>query len=375
MDLSLIREDIDKVDKEIIELFQKRMDLCEEVAKYKLSVGKAILDKGREDSKIEKVQTFVDDESMKVALSDLFRQIMSSSRKLQYKFMEQNSATVRAECEIVDKIETQGAKVCYQGIEGAYSYLAMKRYFGEDVDGYNVPTFDAAMKEVAEGRADYAVLPIENSTAGIVNDTYDLLMKYDNYIVADLVYEIDHALLGLPGAKVSDISKVYSHPQGLMQCSHYLDEHLDWDRIATTNTSLGAKKVLADGDIHQAAIASREAAKVFGLEVIASEIRNEKNNATRFVIISKKRSFAKDAKTMSICFEIAHEAGSRYGILSHIKYNGLNMTKIQSRPIEGKMWQWRFYVDFEGNVNDAAVLNAMRGIEAESTYLKFLGNY
>jgi len=375
MDLSEIRVEIDSVDKQIIELYQKRMELCTKVAEYKLSTGKPILDKAREQAKIEKAASMVLDPFDKEAVSDLFRQMMASSRKLQYRYMEDNSKTLREDCEFMDGIDKKNCKVCYQGVEGAYSYLAMKKYFGEEVNCFNVKTFKDAMESVANGEADYAVLPIENSTAGIVNDTYDLLIQYDNYIVGEIIYDIKHALLGLPGTKLENVKVVYSHAQGLMQCSKYLDSHMEWQRIGQANTALSAKKVKKDGDFSQAAIASLEACKVFGLEVLDTNISNEEKNATRFVIISKKRKFKKDANKMSICFEAAHETGSLYNLLSHIIYNGLNMTKIESRPIEGKMWQWRFYVDFDGNVLDKAVMNAMRGIEEEAKYLKFLGNY
>lgn len=375
MDLSEIRQEIDSVDSQIVELYKKRMGLALEVAKYKIDNNKPILDSTREKEKIEKAKAMVSDNFDKEAVADLFRQIMASSRKLQYRFMEYNANTAREDYDEMNEIDKEHAKVVYQGVEGAYSFLAMKQYFGENVDCFNVATFTEAMEAVAKGEADYAVLPIENSTAGIVNDTYDLLCEYDNFIVDEIYYKIDHALLGLENADISDIDVVYSHPQGLMQCSKYLDTHSDWQRIGQANTALSAKKVLEDGNVNEAAIASKDAAKYFSLKVLDTDISNNHNNVTRFVVISNKRCFRKNAGKMSICFETAHETGSLYNLLSHIIYNGLNMTKIESRPIEGKMWQWRFYVDFDGNIDDAAVKNAMRGIEEEAKRLKFLGNY
>ena len=374
MDLSEIRTQIDEVDHNIIELYEKRMKLCTDVAKYKIETGKPILDRERELAKIEKAKSYVEDAFDKEAVADLFRQIMSSSRKLQYRFMEDNSNTRREPYDEFDALD-KSAKIVYQGVEGAYSFLAMKQFFGDDVDCFNVGTFAGVFEAVESGKAKYGVIPIENSTAGMVNDTYDLLMRYNTYIVGEIFYNVEHALLGLPDADISDIKVVYSHAQGLMQCSNFLDSHMDWQRIGQANTALSAKKVLEDNDKSQAAIASKDAAKYFSLKVLEPCILNEKNNITRFVIISNKRAFKKNAAKMSICFETAHETGSLYNILSHIIYNGLNMTKIESRPIEGKVWQWRFYVDFDGNIDDAAVKNAMRGIEEEARYLKFLGNY
>lgn len=374
MDLSKIRTEIDSVDKEIISLFSKRMVLAEEVAKFKFDTGKPILDRERELVKINNAKDMVSGVLEKEAVADLFRQMMASSRKLQYKYMEGHDNTARESYEKIDELNLD-KKVVYQGVPGAYSFLAMKQFFGENVDCINVKTFGQVFDAVENGDAYYGIIPIENSTAGMVNDTYDLLIKHNVFIVGEVFYKVEHALLGLENATIDDIKVVYSHAQGLMQCSDYLDNHMDWQRIGQANTALSAKKVLEDNDITQAAIASKDAAKYFSLKVLEPCIINQKNNITRFVIISKDRRFIKNADKMSICFETAHETGSLYNILSHIIYNGLNMTKIESRPIEGKVWQWRFYVDFDGNMDDVAVKNAMRGIEEESKYLKFLGNY
>ncbi len=375
LDLGEIREKIDVIDRQLVDLFEARMELCRNVADYKIETGKKVLDVERERAKLETVAGMVSNPDNAYAVKDLFAQIISNSRKMQYRMLEQTLGTLRAPYEAVDTIEKSKCTVVYQGVPGAYSYIAMRRFFGKDVKNFAAATWRDAMDAVSNGRADYAVLPIENSTAGIVAGVYDLLQEYDNYIVAETYVKVEHALLGLPGTDIDKVETVYSHPQGFMQCEHFLSKHKNWQQISQTNTAGSAKKVLEENDTTHVAIASEEAAEVYGLEVLEKAINDLDNNTTRFVIVSKNRKFVKNAGKMSIVFETKNEAGTLYSLLSHIIYNGLNMNKIESRPIEGREWEFRFFVDFEGNIDDPAVMNAMRGIEEEAVSIKLLGNY
>lgn len=375
LDLQEIRKEIDCVDRELVKLFEKRMELTTNVAKYKIETGKKVLDPQREQQKLSAIEQLVTNEMNKRSINEIFTQIMANSRKYQYMLLESMGQTLREDYEALDELPVKGCRVVYQGVPGAYAYIAVKRFFGEDVDNYNVKTWRDAMEAVKRGEADYAVLPIENSTAGIVSDVYDLLQEYNNFIVAETYVKVEHALLGLPGAAVSDIRTVYSHAQALMQCRSFLNQHQEWQTSEMINTAVSAKKVMEEGDKSQAAIASVEAAKLYGLDILQEQINTDDNNTTRFVIISNKRAFLKNAGKVSICFETEHTAGSLYDMLSHIIYNGLNMTKIESRPIEGKAWQFRFFIDFMGNIDDASVMNALRGIEEEAMNIKLLGNY
>ncbi len=375
LDLNLIREEIDVIDKEIVELFEKRMKLCEDVANYKISVGKDVLDRKREEEKIEKVKSFAKNEFNKNGTEELFTQIMAISRKLQYRLLTENGIDFNTGFKEIEKINKKDVKVVYQGVEGAYSYQATINYFGEDADMYNVSTFNEAMKEVKDGNADYAVLPIENTTAGIVNDVYDLLVEYDNCIVDETDVIVRHALLGTKDSTIEDIDRVYSHPQGIMQCREYLDNYPTWQKIAQANTALSAKKVKDENKKNQAAIASTLAAKIYDLKILEENINKNDNNTTRFIIVSKNKIYTKTAKKVSLYFEIPHKSGTLYNILSHFIYNGLNMTKIESRPIKDKSWEYRFFVEFEGDFNDSGTLNAIRGIREEASFIRILGNY
>ena len=187
--------------------------------------------------------------------------------------------------------------------------------------------------------------------------------------------KVEHALLGLPGTDLDKVTTVYSHPQGLMQCEEFLSGHKEWQQISQVNTAVAAKKILEDNDCTHVAIASEDAAEEYGLEVLKRKINDLDNNTTRFVIITNTRKFVKNARKMSIVFETANETGTLYNLLSHIIYNGLNMNKIESRPIEGRNWEFRFFVDFEGNIDDPPVMNALRGIQEEAVSIKLLGNY
>lgn len=375
LDLNEIRDNIDKIDRQLVELFEERMKLTTEVAEYKIETGKKVLDPVREKAKLEAVRKLVKNPDNVHAIDDLFSQIMANSRKNQYMLLEKMGQTLREPYEAIDEIDKKDCKVVYQGVPGAYAYAAMINFFGRDVDNFNVSTWRDAMEAVKNGKADYAVLPIENSTTGIVADVYDLLQEYDNYIIAETYVKIEHLLLGLPETNLDNVTAVYSHPQGLMQCDRFLDTHKDWQRISQANTAVAAKMIFQEHNKTHVAIASKEAAELYGLDVLKSGIADQDNNTTRFVIVTKTRKFVKDAKKTSIVFETANEAGTLYNLLSHIIYNGLNMNKIESRPIEGRQWEFRFFVDFEGNIDDPRVMNALRGIQEEAKAIKLLGNY
>ncbi|EOS24210.1 chorismate mutase [Lachnospiraceae bacterium 3-1] len=374
-ELSEIREKIDAIDSQIVALYEARMQLTAEVAEYKLSVGKPVLDKVREKEKLAKVKDMVQEEENRYGVGELFEQVMALSRKRQYQMMIQHGQGRDMGFSQVDKLPFTTHKVVYQGTEGAYSQLAMKAYFGEEVDSYHVETWRDAMEAIHSGKADYAVLPIENSSAGIVGENFDLLVEYDNCIVAEQTIKVEHALLGLPGSKLSDITHVYSHPQALMQSVDFLDEHKDWKRVKAKNTAVAAKKVLEDGQKNQAAIASTVTADIYGLEILKNNINYSDENSTRFIIVSGRKICLEKAEKVSLCFEVSHESGSLYHMLSHFIFNNLNMVKIESRPIKDKSFEYRFFVDMEGNLGDGAVQNALKGLKEGALYLKVLGNY
>lgn len=374
-DLLEIRDEIDGIDREIVELYEKRMQLAADVAEYKISTGKPVFDKEREISKLDTLGNLASCDFTRHGVRELFEQIMSMSRKKQYQLLTEHGIVDEPEFMPVDTIESRDARIVFQGLEGAYSQQAMESFFGENCDNFHVETWNDAMEAIQNGTADYAVLPIENSSAGIVSENYDLLVEYDNYIVGEQIIRIDHALLGLPEAQEGDITAVYSHKQSLMQCSDFLEQHREWERVSLSNNAVAAKKVMEDADKTQAAIASAKNAEIYGLKVLRNSIQNNKNNSTRFIVVAGKKIYTASANTISICFEVSHESGALYQALSHFIYNGINMTNIQSRPIQGRNWEYRFFIDFEGKFTDTAVQNALRGLKEETIYFKILGTY
>ena len=373
--LEELRAQLGGVDDKIVELYEERMKLCEEIGICKIENGYKTFDRQREKNTITDVMNKVSSDINKKGIGEVYEQLLAISRKLQYKQLVEAGALGRLPFIGIDLLDKDTARVVFQGTEGAYSQAAMEHYFGKDCNNYHVHTFREAMEAIEEGAADYAVLPIENSTAGAVNEIYDLLVEFENYIVAETILPVVHTLSGLPGTRLSEIKRVYSKAEALMQTTRFLDDHSDWQRISVVNTAIAAKKVLEDQDKAQAAVCSTYAAKIHGLEVLVDEINDEADNSTRFIVVTNQKIFLKDASKISIEFELPHESGSLYNILSHFIYNDLNMTKIESRPVEGKQWEYRFFVDFDGNLEDAAVKNAIRGLREEARNLRILGNY
>lgn len=374
-DLQELRKQIDQIDQEMVRLFEARMDVCRQVAEYKIANGKKVLDRSRELEKLDTLGGMAHNDFNRHGVRELFQQIMAMSRKLQYQLLEKEGVSGSLPFTRIDHIDRKHCRVVYQGVEGAYQHQAALEYFGKDVNVFHMDTWKECMEAIKEGMADYAVLPIENSSAGEVNDIYDLLEEYENYIVGEQIIKIQHALLGVPGTKLEDIRTVFSHPQALMQCAGYLNRHPQWKQISLSNTAVAAEKAAQDGDKSQAAIAGEITAKLYGLEILEMPVNDCRFNSTRFIIVANRKMYEKDARKVSICFELPHVSGSLYNILSHIIYNDLNMCKIESRPIPERNWEYHFFVDFEGNLDDGAVKNAIRGIAEEAVNFKILGNY
>lgn len=373
-DLKELRSKIDVIDAQIVELFKKRLTLCTALGAYKRKVGMPVIDKQREREKISTLVAFADDDFAKHAVEELFKQIISISRKYQYKVLDSKGFKENQDFLQVDGLWSENIKVVYQGIPGAYSQEALLDYFGEYVDNYCVNTWKEAMEDIRDQKADYAVIPIENTTSGIVSDVYDLLTEFDNYIVRYVDIGINHALLGTNDSTVPDIKTVISHPQAILQSKEFIKEH-GWSVVTSANTAMSAQEVAKKNDKTVAAIASVKNAEIYGLRVLTEHLNKSDVNTTRFIILSRKQICRKDANKILICFELDDEKGSLYGALSHIIYNDVNIAKIDSRPIPNKKWKYRFFVEMKGKVNDRGVVNALIGMKDETLNLKILGNY
>lgn len=374
-DLQEIRKKIDQIDEQLVSLYEERMECAKAVADYKRGKGMAVYDKEREAQKLDNLSHLVEGEFLKRSVKELFRQVMSISRKYQYQLLGTRDRYIENYFHQVDELEMfEDTRVVYQGVEGAYQQIAVEKFFGKEIDSYHVENFNDVALALNRGDADYGVLPIENSSAGNVEGNYGILLDNDVCIVGEIIIPIEHALIGLPGTKKENLEVVYSHPQGLMQCKHYLNK-MQVKKISVYNTAGAAKKVLEEQDQTHGAIASVKAAELYGLEILEEKINDYKNNATRFVVLSKKRQFTKNAEKVSISFSLPHESGTLYNILSHLIFNNLSMTNIESVPLKNREWEYRFFIDVTGNLRDPAVKNALRGIREEATDFKILGNY
>lgn len=375
MDLQEIRKQLDKIDSSIEQLFEERMRLCGDVAEFKIETGKAVYDAEREKQKLEAVTAMAEGDFNKQAVGELFLQMMTLSRRYQYQVMAGRMSSPDLGFTETAVLPVAGKRIAYQGLEGSYGHMAALQYFGEDAELFHVRRFEDLMIAVRDGEADYAVMPIENSSAGAVTDNYDLLLKYDNYIAAEIFVPVDHVLWGTQDAELTDIRSVLAHPQALMQSSEFLNARPEWQQVSLENNAVAAKKIMTDKDKSQAAVAGSMAGALYGLKPLAESINHSKTNTTRFLILSSQPVYRSGAEKISLCFELPHRSGSLYNMLGNFIFNHVNMRMIESRPIPERNWEYRFFVDIEGSLTDPGVINALYGIRQEAGYMKILGNY
>ncbi len=370
-DLSEIRTDIDKIDNELIELFKKRMDCAKEVGNYKKANNIPVLNQERENEILDEVEKRGGEYGTHARL--LYSNIMELSRALQHNIVC-SGKELREQIENASSnIEKENIAVAYAGIKGCNAHEATIRLFPNVVQkGYKSfeDVFDAVNKEEVK----YGILPVENSTAGSVSSVYDLILKHRFYIVGALDLAIDYCLAGLKQAELSDIEVVWSHPQTLSQCAGYIAKH-DFRSVPCSNTAVAAKDVALEKRLNVAAICPYKAADEYGLRILDNHLQDNKDNTTRFIVISKELYITDDANKISLCFSLPHVTGSLYSLLCRFNSLGLNLTKIESRPRNGSEFEYLFYLDFSGNVHSANVIDLISQLSEEMPEFSFLGNY
>ncbi|MCQ2356297.1 MAG: prephenate dehydratase [Methanocorpusculum sp.] len=267
-------------------------------------------------------------------------------------------------------------KVGYQGVAGSFGEQAALEYFGGTVSAVtNYKEFDDVFAALERGEIDYGVLPIENSTAGDVLEVADLITRCSLYVVGEHIIRVRHNLLGVSGASTGMIREVYSHPQAISQCRDFLRHHPEINAYPYANTALAAKFIAEEQDPAKASIGSLRAAELYGLDVLEKNIQTAENNYTRFVILSRHMEITKQSDKISLVFSTAHKSGALYSVLAHFAYNGLNLLKIQSRPKPDSPWEYIFFLDVAGNLEDANVLIALGKVREQSSWFKLIGNY
>lgn len=373
MDLLELRKEIDEIDDELIPLLLKRMSVSEKVAKYKVERGMPVLNSERE-------QQILDDVAKKCGkqgetIKTVFAATMDASRALQHKIVG-GGKELREDIENaikIDKLDTAGKPIACQGVEGAYSGVTANKIFpNTDINFHK--RFEDVFEAVNRGDSKFGVIPVENSTAGSVHESYDLIMKYRFFVVGAYDLKIEHCLCAKSGTKYEDITDVYSHPQALSQCNNFL-RNFDFTGINYSNTAAAAKYVSESPKNNVAVICSELAAKKYGLNVLKRNIQNNDKNTTRFIVISKELAIPSDAQKISLIFALPHKTGSLYRVLGRFSMAGLNLTKLESRPIENSEFSYYFYVDVLGNVKDEETLDLICALSDELPEFEFLGNF
>lgn len=264
-------------------------------------------------------------------------------------------------------------KVSFQGETGSFSESAVFQFFS-DAEPVPLRYFSAVFESVSKGETDYGVVPVENSQAGNINDTYDLLLKHDLNIVGETFLKVEHCLMALPGDAIGDIKKIYSHPQALAQCEEFLSS-LDAEIVPVYDTAGSAKMIKEEGLQDSAAIAAKRVAQIYGMEILAEGIQTNPRNFTRFFVISREKpDRSQDSKT-SLIFRTQNTPGALYQSLGAFANRGLNLTKLESRPAKDTPWEYIFYVDFEGHVDDESSNKALEELHSRCAFLKILGSY
>lgn len=373
MDLKDLRNQIDSIDDKLMQTYIERTKLVKQVAEYKKQNNIAIFHSNREQDIIKRLlEKF--GEQYKQDINTLYPSIMNISKLRQAR--ENRNISIDELIKFSDcryKGDDKNLNVIVQGVEGSYSMQAACEMFKDCKLQYQ-KSFADVFEEISEGKADYGVIPIENSNAGSVNEVYDLLSHYGLYIAKAKQYKIKHCLIALPGAKKEDIKVVYSHSQALYQSKNYIHKN-GWKTVDKRNTALAAEKISKQNDHTKAAIASQSAAKLYGLEIIETNIQDEDYNFTRFIAISKDNVITQKANKLSLVAVLEHKEGSLLQLLNIIASYNVNMTKLESRPIPGSSFEFLFYFDVTGNINDIDIQSMLFDIYEYSKSVIFLGGY
>ena len=375
-DIKELRQDIDGIDREILELFEKRMELSGDIAAYKSENGLPVYDPVREKEKLLRISKELP-EGLRDSGVALFRMLFELSKSRQAELLGESSAmadeAVKA-LEETPKRFPESAMVACQGVEGANSQLAAERLFRLPEIFY-FSSFDAVFSAIEKGFCRYGVIPVENSTAGSVNAVYDLMMKHNFRIVRSVRLKIDHNLLAKPGVKLKDIKEIFSHDQAIAQCSEFLQRHPDIKVTACENTAAAAKMVAESGRRDTAALSSRSCADIYGLEAIGESVQNTGNNYTRFICISKEGEIYPGADHTSLMLTLAHRPGSLCSILTRFFALGININKLESRPIPSRNFEFMFYFDLETSVYSPAFKKMLSEVPPLCESFMYLGSY
>ena len=374
-DILELRSKIDLIDKELARLYQERMDVVADVAAFKKASNKPVLDPARERSKLAEVASMVRPE-LRDSIQRLYSMMFELSRNYQKSLNQADSplhAEVQHAIESTPQLFPVSAAVACQGVEGAYSQIACERLFKRPQIMY-FKTFESVFSAIESGFCRYGMLPIENSSAGSVKQVYDLMMKHNFKIVRSVRLKVDHTLLAKKGTKITDITEVFSHEQAISQCAGYL-EKLGVKITRCENTAQAAEAVANSGRSDVAAISSHNCAALYGLSVLASDIQDRSNNYTRFICISKELEIYPGADKTSVMMTLPHRPGSLCHALSRFYSLGINLIKLESRPIPEHDFEFMFYFDLETSIYSEEFVRLIDDLNDISEEFRYLGSY
>ena len=376
MDLMELRKQINEIDREMLDLFLRRMQVSSNVAEYKRQNGLPVLDAARERELLANIAGQAGEDLDEYAIV-LYSTILSLSRSYQHKKLSPDSkygAIIENARENTAKLFPEKARIACQGVEGAYSQIAASKMFKIPSILY-FSSFDGVFAAIESGMCEYGVLPIENSTAGSVKRVYDLMVDHNLYVVRSMRVKIDHNLLAKPGTKLSDIKEIFSHEQAIDQSAAFLRTFKDVKVTVCPNTAVAARMVAESERNDVAALSSRDCAELYGLESLANSVQDKSNNYTRFICVAKNPQIYPGADRTSIMLVTPHKPGALYNVLARINALGLNLLKLESRPLPEREFEFMFYFDIEGSAYSPELLELISELESDSEEFKYLGTY
>ena len=376
MDINELRSQIDGVDKQIIELFRQRQAISENIAAYKLAAGKPIYDPERERKKLVEVAGLAG-EDLRTGAIMLFSTLFDLSSTRQMQVMNKTSdlaQRITAAIENTPKQFPQYPIVACQGVEGAYSQIACEKVFRTPNIMY-FQNFEGVFAAIENGLCEYGVLPIENSTAGSVNRIYDLMAQHNCYVVRSARLKVDHSLLAKKGTKLSDIKEIFSHEQAINQCAGFLKTLPGVKVTVVENTAMAAKMVAESERTDVAALSSHSCASLYGLDCLASSVQDKGNNFTRFICISKNLEIYPGADRTSIMCVVPHRPGSLFKVLSRFFALGINLVKLESRPIPDRDFEYMMYFDFDTPLYSKEFVQVISELETMCEEFRYFGSY
>ena len=376
MDIQDYRAKIDEVDSELVRLYGERMEITREIGRYKREHNLPVLDTERERNLLNRVGEMAGEENEN-GVRALFGFLMSQSRTGQLLDGRKESELgnrIRTALEETPQLFPPKAVVACQGVEGAYSQKACEKIFSAPSILY-CRDFESVFTAIEKGLCRYGILPIENSLAGSVNSVYDQMISRNFYIVRSVRVKIDHTLIAPPGVRIEDIKEIYSHEQAIQQCSRYLEAHNGWQVNVCRNTAAAARMIAESGRKDAAAISSAACAPLYGLNILDTDIQNNSNNHTRFICIAKQPEIYPGADHTSLMLVLPNRPGSLYQLLGRFYAQGINLTKLESRPMPGRDFEFMFYFDLDASVYSPAFIRLIEELDATLEQFSYLGSY